>query len=77
MLTEQLGTRIAEALLRLRSYAYAHDRRLSDVAGDIVARRLKLSTELVLAAVTHEAVAACPVGAAAVLGSHNGSCCSC
>jgi len=34
------GTRIAEALLRLRAYAYAHDRRLSDVAGDIVARRL-------------------------------------
>ena len=28
MLTEQLGTRIAEALLRLRAYAYAHDRGL-------------------------------------------------
>ncbi len=26
MLTEQLGARIAEALLRLRAYAYAHDR---------------------------------------------------
>ena len=40
MLTEQLRTRITEALLRLLAYAYAHDRRLSDVAGDIVARRL-------------------------------------
>jgi hypothetical protein len=45
MLTEQLGTGIAEALLRLRAYAYAHDRRLADVAGDIVARRLRLSAE--------------------------------
>jgi hypothetical protein len=35
--------------VRLRAYAYAHDRRLSEVAGDIVARRLKLSTELDLA----------------------------
>ncbi len=45
MLTEQLGTGIADALLRLRAYAYAHDRRLADVAGDIVARRLRLSAE--------------------------------
>ncbi|HEX9515159.1 MAG TPA: ANTAR domain-containing protein [Streptosporangiaceae bacterium] len=50
MLTEQLGTRLAEALLRLRAYAYAHDRGLSDVAGDIVARRLYLSADLDLAA---------------------------
>jgi AmiR/NasT family two-component response regulator len=42
MLTEQLGVGIAEAFIRLRSYAYAHDRRLSDLAGDIVARRLRL-----------------------------------
>jgi hypothetical protein len=42
MLTEQLGVGIAEAFLRLRAYAYAHDRRLSDLAGDIVARRLRL-----------------------------------
>ena len=42
MLTEQLGTGIAEALLRLRAYAYANDRRLTDVARDIVARRLRL-----------------------------------
>jgi hypothetical protein len=42
MLTEQLGVGIAEAFIRLRGYAYAHDRRLADLAGDIVARRLRL-----------------------------------
>src|ERR1700728_370595 len=42
MLTEQLGTGIADAFIRLRAYAYAHDRGLADVAGDIVARRLRL-----------------------------------
>ena len=36
MLTEQLGVGIAEAFIRLRAYAYAHDRRLSDLARDIV-----------------------------------------
>ena len=42
MLTEQLGVGIAEAFIRLRAYAYAHDRALSDLARDIVARRLRL-----------------------------------
>jgi len=42
MLTEQLGVGIAEAFIRLRAYAYAHDRRLSDLARDIVERRLRL-----------------------------------
>ena len=42
MLTEQLGVGIGEAFLRLRAHAYAHDRRLSDLARDIVARRLRL-----------------------------------
>jgi len=42
MLTEQLGTGIADAFARLRAYAYVHDLRLTDVAGDIVARRLRL-----------------------------------
>jgi ANTAR domain len=42
MLTEQLGTGIADAFIRLRAYAYVNDRRLADVAGDIVARRLRL-----------------------------------
>jgi hypothetical protein len=42
MLTVQLGVPVAEAFVRLRAYAYAQDRRLADVAGDIVARRLRL-----------------------------------
>ena len=42
MLTEQLGVGITEAFVRLRAYAYAHDRRLGDVACAIVARRLRL-----------------------------------
>jgi hypothetical protein len=45
MLTEQLGASIAEAFARLRAYAYAQDRRLADVAGDIVARRLRLAPD--------------------------------
>ncbi len=43
MLTIQLDLTAAEAFTRLRAYAYARDRRLADVAGDIVARRLRLS----------------------------------
>jgi hypothetical protein len=42
MLTVQLGVGITEAFVRLRAYAYTHDRRLADVAADIVARRLQL-----------------------------------
>ena len=42
MLTVQLGVSAAEAFVRLRAYAYSQDRRLADVAGDIVARRLRL-----------------------------------
>ena len=42
MLTVQLGVGITEAFARLRAYAYTHDRRLADVAADIVARRLQL-----------------------------------
>jgi hypothetical protein len=42
MLTLQLGVGIGEAFARLRAYAYTTDRRLADVAGDIVARRLRL-----------------------------------
>lgn len=41
MLIVQLGVTAAVALIRLRAYAYAHDRRLVDVAGDVVARRLR------------------------------------
>jgi hypothetical protein len=45
MLTMQLGVPMAEAFARLRAYAYAQDRRLADVAGDIVTRRLRLHDE--------------------------------
>jgi len=44
MLTEQLGVGIDEAFVRLRAYAYADDRRLTEVASDIVARRLRLGS---------------------------------
>jgi hypothetical protein len=45
MLTVQLGVPIAEAFARLRAYAYSEGRRLADVAGDIVARRLRLDAD--------------------------------
>jgi ANTAR domain/GAF domain len=45
MLTEQLGVGITEAFARLRAYAYAQDRRLSDIAHDIVARSLRLDPD--------------------------------
>jgi hypothetical protein len=43
MVSEQLDVAIGEAFVRLRAYAYAQERRLSEVARDIVARRLRLS----------------------------------
>jgi ANTAR domain/GAF domain len=45
MLAEQLGVGITEAFARLRAYAYAQDRRLSDTAHDIVTRRLRLDPD--------------------------------
>lgn len=44
MLTIQLGLSAGQAFARLRAYAYCQDRRLADVAGDIVARRLRLGS---------------------------------
>jgi len=41
MILVQLGVSAAVALVRLRAYAYAHDRPLRDVATDVVARRLR------------------------------------
>ncbi|MFC4492936.1 GAF and ANTAR domain-containing protein [Streptomyces ovatisporus] len=41
MITVQLGVTAAVALVRLRAYAFSQDRRLSEVAGDVVARRLR------------------------------------
>jgi hypothetical protein len=37
----QLGVSIPEALIRLRAYAFSNDRPLRDVAGDVMARRLR------------------------------------
>jgi hypothetical protein len=41
MISVQLGVTATVALIRLRAYAYAQGRRLHDVAGDVVARRLR------------------------------------
>jgi hypothetical protein len=41
MISVQLGVTATVALIRLRAYAYAHGRQLHDVAGDVVARRLR------------------------------------
>src|SRR5438552_11765340 len=38
----QLGVSMTEALVRLRAYAFSHDRLLDDVARDVVARTLRL-----------------------------------
>jgi len=45
MVIVQLGVTAAVALIRLRAYAYAHDRRLRDVATDVVARRLRFEPD--------------------------------
>jgi hypothetical protein len=45
MIIVQLGVTAAVALIRLRAYAYAHDRRLHEVARDVVARRLHFGPE--------------------------------
>ncbi|WP_344404385.1 GAF and ANTAR domain-containing protein [Dactylosporangium fulvum] len=45
MVSVQLGLSAALALTWLRAYAYTHDRRLRDVAGDVVARRLRFNPD--------------------------------
>jgi len=40
MVAVQLGTTLAEALVRLRAYAFGINRSINDVAADVVARRL-------------------------------------
>ncbi|MBE1491520.1 ANTAR domain-containing protein [Plantactinospora soyae] len=45
MLLVQLGSSAEEAFARLRAYAYAHDRRLGDVARDVVERRLRFQPD--------------------------------
>jgi GAF domain-containing protein len=38
----QLGVSVTEAMIRLRAYAFSHERLLRDVAQDVVERRLRL-----------------------------------
>jgi ANTAR domain/GAF domain len=45
MVSVQLSVGVEEAFIRLRAHAYAQDRRLTDVARDVVARRLRFSTD--------------------------------
>jgi hypothetical protein len=44
MLAVQLGVSLADAMVRLRAYAYAEDRPLGEVARDVVARRLSFDS---------------------------------
>jgi hypothetical protein len=45
MVIAQLGVTAAEALVRIRGYAYAHDTTASRVAYDIIERRLRLADD--------------------------------
>jgi hypothetical protein len=38
----QAGISVAEALIRLRAFAFSHDRQLADVAQDVIDRKLRL-----------------------------------
>jgi hypothetical protein len=44
MVAVQLGISVADALVRLRAHAYAHERPLRDLADDVVARRVRFDT---------------------------------
>lgn len=46
MVSVQLGVTLAEAVVRLRAYAYASERTLASVAQDVVARRLRFSDDM-------------------------------
>jgi hypothetical protein len=45
MISVQLSVDVEEAFVRLRAYAYAQDRRLTDVARDVVARHLRFAPD--------------------------------
>ncbi|GIF01319.1 GAF and ANTAR domain-containing protein [Paractinoplanes rishiriensis] len=45
MVMVQIGGTISEALARMRAYAYAENRRLDEVARDVVARRLQFDRD--------------------------------
>ena len=42
MVSVQQDITVTDALIRLRAYAFSHDRLLTDVAQDVVDRRLRL-----------------------------------
>ncbi len=42
MISVQLGISVTEALIRLRAFAFSHDRLLADVAREVVSRTLRL-----------------------------------
>ena len=42
MISVQQGITVTDALIRLRAYAFSHDRLLTDVAQDVVGRKLRL-----------------------------------
>jgi hypothetical protein len=41
MVAAQLGVTLSESLIRLRGYAFANDRQVTEVAKDVVARRIR------------------------------------
>jgi hypothetical protein len=45
MILVQLGIGAEAAFARLRAYAFVHDRRLGDVARDVVERRLRFDPD--------------------------------
>jgi hypothetical protein len=45
MVSAQLGVKVADALVLLRAYAYAQDRRLVEVSAAVVARRLRFDLD--------------------------------
>jgi hypothetical protein len=45
MISAQLDVSVAHALIRLRAYAFSSDRRLVEVAGEVVGRRLRFNDD--------------------------------
>jgi hypothetical protein len=54
MISVQLGVSTVEALVRLRAYAYGHDKRLTDVARSVVERRLRFRPDDAQPATDHD-----------------------
>ncbi|MFD9501234.1 ANTAR domain-containing protein [Streptomyces sp. NPDC060035] len=54
MLSVQLGLSLGQSLLRLRAYAYGHNRSIVEAAQDIVSRRLRLNPDRPESGVTDE-----------------------